>query len=944
MNLTTLFRWPPALGCILLLLQPCFAAGTADSKVAQLSCEGRSDPLGVDLPQPRLGWQLQSAARNVHQVAWQVLAASTPELLARDQGDLWDSGRVESDATLQVPYAGKALATDQVVFWKVRSWLTQGSATGAKAQATEWSPVASWTMGVIVPADWLTTLATAPAGWQAEWIGAPANGSIPLPLFRHGFDVAAGLRRATVNICGLGQYELSLNGRKVGDDLLTPGWTKYDKTCLYDTYDVTALLHAGANAAGIVLGNGMYNLSPEAVGKRYKKFTGSFGPPKVIAQLRLEYADGRVVFVGTGDPWQVAASPLTFSTIYGGEDYDARREVAGWDTAAFDGAGWVAATVVAGPGGELRGLSAAAPPVTAHEVFKPARVTELRPGVTLYDFGQNAAQLPRLRVHGPAGAVVRLTPAELLKANGNIDPGSSGNGLTWMQYTLRGDPDGESWSPKFFYIGCRYLLVECERATDVGERPIVSSLESVVVHSASTPVGEFACSNDLFNRIHSLILWAQRSNLVSVMTDCPHRERLGWLEQDYLNGPSLRYEFDLAPLTAKVLNDIADSQLRSGLVPSIAPEYTAFTDRTSAPGTRNAFGDSPEWGSALVQCAWQQYLWTGDTGVLARFYEPMKRYADYLGTRRNSDGLINYGLGDWYDLGPAKPGKAQLTPVALTATATYYADLVVLEKTARLLGRADDATAFAALAKDTREAFNHAFYHADRGSYATGSQTANAMPLVLGLADPAQAPRVLDALATELTAHGNTLTAGDVGYTYLLRALAAGGRSDLIYAMNNQSDRPGYGYQLAHGATALTEAWNALSSSSQDHFMLGHIMEWFYRDLAGIGADPDGPGFKKILIRPTVLNGMDWARANYDSVRGRITSAWKCDDLQFTLHVIIPANTTAMVVVPTADPAAVQEGGRSATTAEGVAFLRAEKGAAVFTVGSGDYTFTSTLP
>ena len=901
----------------------------ADLQATHLTCEGRAEPLGVDEPAPPLGWQLQASGRGPAQSAWQVLAASSPALLAGGKGDLWDSGRVAGDVSFGVPYRGRPLVSGQQVFWQVRVWDEAG-------HASAWSQPAAWTMGVVED-----------AGWHAQWIGAPAEANLPLPMLRREFAVGPGLRRATVNVCGLGQYELSLNGRKVGDQLLAPGWTKYDKTCLYDTYEVTAMLKEGANAVGLLLGNGMYNVSAQATGSRYKKFTGSFGAVKAIAQLRLEYADGRVEWIGTNGSWRVAAGPITFSSVYGGEDFDARLVPAGWDGPGFDDRRWVSAAIVPGPGGVLRGLSAAAPPVGAHEVFAPVKVTTLRPGVAVYDFGQNAAQIPRLLVHGLEGSSVRLTPAELLRPNGTIDRASSGGGSAYWQYTLNGGGTAdapEAWSPRFFYSGYRYLQVELRPATPDGPPPVIHGLESVAVYTDSPLAGEFACSNELFNRTRTLILWAQRSNLVSILTDCPHREKLGWLEQDYLNGPSLRYGFDLGPLMGKVLNDIADSQLPSGSVPTIAPEYTAFTDRGTPAGGRNAFGDTPEWGSALVQCAWQQYLWTGDPAVLARYYGAMQRYVAYLGTRRTPAGLIDYGLGDWYDLGPARPGKAQLTPVALTATATYFGDLTVMAKTARLLGHADDAVGFGQLAGATRASFNQAFFHADTGTYATGSQTANAMPLVFGLVAPAAAQRVVAAIAADVQARGNALTAGDVGYTYLLRALAAGGRSDVIYAMNNQSDKPGYGYQLAHGATALTEAWDAQASSSQDHFMLGHIMEWFYRDLAGIGPDPDGPGFKKILIRPTVVGDMTWAKASYDSVQGKIVSDWKRAGQKFTLHVIIPANTTATAYIPAADGAGVEENGRPAGQSEGVTLLRTENQTAVFAVVSGEYTFTATLP
>jgi hypothetical protein len=887
--------------------------------VDNLRCEYWTNPLGIDLPSPHLSWILESDKRGEAQTAYRILVSSSATLLAQDKGDLWDSGPVKSDETLGVSYAGQPLASSQPVFWKVRAWDQDG-------QATAWSPVAQWTMGVLQDAD-----------WSAHWIGAPANLTAATLMLRHEFDVRAGLRRATVNVCGLGQYEMSLDGSKVGDDLLTPGWTKYDKTCLYDTYDVTAMLRPGRNAVGLLLGNGMYNVV--RVGGRYTKFAGSFGPQQAIAQLRLEYDDGQVEIVGTNEAWRVAPGPITFSSIYGGEDYDARLEPMGWKQPGFADTAWAAAVLLDGPGGKLRGISCAAPPIRAFETLTPVKITELRPGVKVYDLGQNVSLMPRLTVSGPAGAMVRITPAELLRANGAVDRTSAGGGNAYWQYTLAGGGN-ETWFPKFFYQGARYLQVECT-APDGGALPEVKMLEGVVVHSSSTPVGQFACSSDLFNRIHALVRWAQESNLMSVITDCPQRERLGWLEQDYLNGPALRYEFDLGPLMGKVLNDMADSQLASGLVPSIAPEYTKFTDRNTPAGARNAFGDSPEWGSSLVQCAWQQYQWTGDAECLQRFYAPMQHYVAYLQSR-TVNGLINYGLGDWYDIGPKRPGVSQLTPLSLTATAIYCSDIAILENAARVLGKTDDAAHYAQMGADARAAFNAALFHADTGQYATDSQTANAMPLALGLVDPAQAPRVVNALVAGVRATG--LTAGDVGYVYLLRALADGGRSDVIFDLNNQSDKPGYGYQLKMGATSLTEAWNADPRSSQDHFMLGQIVEWFYRGLAGIGADPASAGFKKLVLKPAIVGDITWVKASYDSVRGPVVSEWHRAGRQFTWHVTIPANATATAYVPAGDAATVTEGGQPADKSAGVRFLRMDGGAAVYEIGSGDYLFASELP
>jgi alpha-L-rhamnosidase len=915
------------------LLAPCLS-GEATLIVERLRCEYRVNPLGVDVSAPRLSWVMtltEEGLRGASQTAYHVLVASNPAILSEDRGDLWDTGRVLSDQSVQLAYAGKTLRSSQLVYWKIRIWDEQ-------ERPSPWSRPANWSMGVLNDSD-----------WQAKWITArkaveesPPFAAIhtlqstetlpsvsanpptyPTMMLRRDFPVKTGLQRAVVHLCGLGQYELTLNGRRVGDDLLTPGWTKYDRTTLYDTYDVTPLLRAGNNTLGVLLGNGMYNVR----GGRYTKFRGSFGEIKAIGQLRLEYTDGTAEVIGTDGQWRVHPGPITFSCVFGGEDYDARLEPIGWNQPGFDDSDWERPVEVRGPGGKLKGLSGAAPPVRAFEILKPIHVQPLRIGTSVYDLGQNASLMPRIKVKGPAGAVVRMIPAELIHKDGSVDRGSSGGGQAYWQYTLAGKGE-EEWFPKFFYHGCRYLQVDCT-APDGKDLPVVESLEGVVVHSSSEAVGEFSCSNDLFNRIHGLVRWAQRGNMMHVLTDCPHRERLGWLEQYHLNGPSLRYEFDLAALFTKGMKDMADSQLENGLVPDIAPEYVKF---------EKGFRDSPEWGSAFLLCAWQQYEWTGDIALLRTHYMAMKHYVAYLGSR-SKDYLLSHGLGDWYDLGPKPPGEAQLTPVALTATAFYYEDAATLAKIARLLGQANDAGKYEELARRIRAAFNKEFFDPANGHFAQGSQSANAIALVMGLVEPDHSAAVLDSVVKDVRRRGNALTAGDVGYRYLLRALADGDRSDVIFDMNNQSENPGYGYQLKQGATSLTEAWDAGRASSQNHFMLGHILEWFYHDLAGIGRDPAAPAFKRIVIRPATPGDLKWVKASYNSMYGRIESNWVFENGKFKLEVVVPANATAIIYVPAKAGSEVTEGGKPAAQATGVRYLRMQKDSAVYEIASGRYKF-----
>lgn len=782
---------------------------------------------------------------------------------------------------------------------------------------------------------------------NARWIGAATSGlvsdgfvvveksdaeSYQSMRLRREFEVQPQLRRATLCVCGLGQYELTIDGTKVGEDLFTPGWTNYRKTCLYDTYDVTSQLQRhGQHAVGLLLGNGMYNVERPA--GRFTKFSGSFGPLKAIAHLRLEYAVGLMEIVATDGNWRISPGPITFSHIYGGEDYDARLEASGWDSPGYNDANWIAAVVLDGPGGKLRGDSVAAPPIREIETLKVANVRKLKLGercVFLYDLGQNASMMPRLTVQGAPGATVRIMPSELLHDDGTVDRTSCGGGNAYWQYTLAGNPKGETYFPKFWYHASRYLQVECIPAA-VGEPfPIVESLENVIVHSICEPIGKFSCSNDLFNKIYKLINWAQRSNMASYMTDCPHRERLGWLEQTHLNGPALRYNFRLDKLFTKTMSDMADTQWADGMLTTTAPEFMIFS------GWYSEYRNSPEWSSAFLLIAWQQYEFTGDFELLRLYYDNMVRYVAYL-TSRAEDDIVSFGLSDWYDIAPGEPGPSKLTPKGVTGTAFYYQDSLILAQVAKLIGRDDDVTKFQQQAERIRDSFNAKFFHADTNQYATGSQCANAMALVFDLVDPSHRAAVLENIVADVKEKG--LTAGDVGFRYLLRALADGNRSDVIYEMNNQSTKPGYGMMLSKGATALTEAWDANPRSSHNHFMLGQIMEWFFHDLAGIQTDPDGPGFRKFFIKPTILRDLTWVKASYVSVHGKIVSEWRRSEEETTVTTGVPANTTATVFLPTA---ALNSVVRSASlTRSGVKFVKVEDGFTIFEItAAGTYTFT----
>jgi len=904
-------KFRAAIGTALLLSTQLSSAAQTTLTPAHLRCEYSVNPDGIDVPNPRLYWRVDSNERGQRQSAYRILVASSPASLAKDEGVVWDSGRVDSDDTQHIRYEGRELKSSETVYWKVRVWDKEG-------QPSDWSQPARWTMGLLTLEE-----------WKGQWICAPAE--TEALLMRQEFTVKPGLVRAVAHVCGLGQYEMFVNGRKAGEDLLSPGWTGYSDTTLYNTRDVTPLLQAGPNAVGLALGNGMYHVVRR---NRFAKFTGSFGPLRAIVHLRLEYTDGSTGFVGSDPTWRVDPGPITYGSIYGGEDFDARRVQPGWDKAGFDDRAWPNAVPVVRPAKTLKGFSVAAEPLQVIEVRKPVSEQSMpEPGVSVSDLGQNASYMPRLTVSGPAGSTVRLTPSEILFPDGSIDrrtSGSTNRGISWWQFT-KATNEKETWFPQFYYVGCRYLQVERIPAEPGGERPTIESLDAAIVHSIAEPIGVFECSNPLLNRIRDLVRWAQRANMVSVLTDCPHREKLGWLEQYHLNGPAIRYEFDMGRMFTKGMNDMADAQLPNGLVPNIAPEFTVFN---------GSFRAAAEWGSAFIIVPWQQYHFNGDLDLLRTHYEQMKRYFAHLESVAEDD-VVSAGLGDWCDVGPARSNRAELTPPPVTASAFYYRDAWILSRVAALLGHQADAEEFGRKAERIRASYNRHFFQADAGSYATGSQCANALPLVFGIVEPEHRETVFAALVEDVVSRDYSMTAGDIGFRFLLQALAQGGRSDVIYRMINQDDKPGYGYQLRMGATALTEFWDAKRTASHNHFMLGHITEWFYKDLCGIDSDPAQPGFKHIVIRPHTIPDLEWAKARYNSPHGTVTSAWKREPGRFTLDVTIPANTTATVHVPSRASAPATEGRVKADPSEGVTFLRREGDRAVYSIVSGSYQFES---
>ncbi len=783
------------------------------------------------------------------------------------------------------------------------------------------------------------------AAWTPQWIAAPwsterdgaeEDGSRPMPVFRREFMLRSRPAEATLRIVGLGQWQGSL-GHAGGTSLveaqgLHGAWTDYRKTVTYDTIDVTLMLRAGKDVLTVMLGNGMYNVQrsplPQVARKsRYTKFAGSFGAPKLAAELRVRYADGRTETFATDARWKVERGPVVFDSTYGGEDYDARLQQRGWDMPGFDDSDWSAAQVVDGPGGVL--IPAIAPAVGLHRLYLPVKQTDVGDGRVVYDLGQNFAGIVSVRVKGSAGAILRLTPGELLNKDGTVSQ-ETFHGPMWWDYILRGEPEGEQWQPLFDYGGFRYVQAEWTPApgmTEVSQTPPpgqLLSLTGMAEHSDSEEVGSFVTSSEMLNRIHALIVTAMHNNEVTLLTDCPEREKLGWLEQTHLQAPSLMFNNNLERLFRAQDRNMADAQGPDGIVPTIAPQYTKF-------GPKNAiFDDSPEWGSASVLEPWWAYSFYGDKAELQRDYPMMQRYVQALDAKA-VDGIVAYGLGDWYDIGPGVPGFEKNTSLGVTATLMLYEDAAAMERIAALLRHVQDSAKYGALAQATAEAFNRRFWDAQHGWYDRGSQTANAMPLALGVVPAQRRAQVLEHVVEDIHAHSDHVTTGEVGYPYLLRALAEGGRDDVVLAMMLRKDPPSYGSQLAAGATALTEAWDANPHSSQDHFMLGSAEEWFYRSLGGIDINMsrDDPA-ARLTVRPIAVPGVNWVRCGFGSQDGKLESDWKRDGKSVRYTVTVPGGVEATVVLPAGSVA----GSKRAHAVQGSGEQT------VFRVGPGVWSFT----
>ena len=898
--------------------------------VYRLTCEQQINPVAIGTGSPRFSWRIQAEQRGFEQSAYQILVADSPDLLAKNKGNMWDSGKIKASSSLLVEYAGKLLQPEKTYYWKVKIWDQSG-------KPSDWSLSNSFSIGLLEKEDWGKAQWVAlekdrpdeliekgiTGGTIVKRFGNKKTGMYQLPLFRKEFIVKNDIKRAVIYVSGLGHFDMFLNGKKVGDHFLDPGWTKYDKHALYVAFDISDQLKKGDNVIGLMLGNGFYNIPRE----RYLKMLTSYGAPKMILKLRLEYEDGTVESVVSDETWKTCSGPITFTSIYGGEDYDANKCPEGWKLVGFDDSRWANALC---PDWSTSLKLQQADPLKGRNKISPVRIFQSKKGDWVYDLGQNFSGIINVQLQSGSGKSIRFYPAELLNADSTVNQSASGRPF-YFTYTASGR-GVETWQPQFTYYGFRY--VQLKGAVPIGKPnpknlPVIESLIGLHTCNSANNIGGFSCSNTMFNQIYNLIDWSVRSNLASVLTDCPHREKLGWLEVAHLMFYSIQYCYDVSRFYGKVMDDMASTQAENGFIPTKAPELVEFSQ---------GFKDTPEWGSAFIIIPWYVYQCYGDKQLLTCYYEKMQKYIDYLSSKAE-DYIISYGLGDWFDIGPKSPGESQLTSKGVTATAIYYYDVCIMQKIARLLGKTQDCFLYEQLATRIKQRFNAVFWNEQTRKYDLNSQAANAMALYMGLVKKENEEIVFQNLVNDIRNRKNALTAGDVGYRYVLRVLEKNDASDVIYDMNNKYDVPGYGWQLAHGATSLTESWQAYGFVSNNHCMLGHLMEWLYSGLGGIRIMENTIAYKQVVIKPEIVGDINEVSVSYESPYGKIISHWKNEGNLFKHFISVPANSSACVYLPGEEVSKISESGMSLECVSGLEIIGKEKDRIVVKIGSGNYQF-----
>lgn len=851
--------------------------------IRSLEVEHLSNPLGLDVKDPQFSWIYENGSRGASQSAYRIIVSENPDDLENEEGSLWDSGKVNSSSTINNPYEGSALESGQKYFWKARVWDQNGN-------PTSWSETQHFQMSLLDADD-----------WQARWITTP-DSTVSSPLLRNEFTINQGIQSATAFVTGVGYYEFYLNGEKVGDHVLDPAITDFSKRILYETYDVTDHLNEGINAAGFWLGNSAFRIKPEEGRWTWFGSNNQFGTPMGILQLHILYEDGSKEVIWSNNEWKTDASPILYNNVYGGEDYDARLEQEGWNQVDFDDAHWQPVKVVEDP--DVLMDSQIMPPIRVVETIEPATRTNPKSGLYLFDLEQNIPGWWKLSVDGEQGTEIKIRAAETLNNELFPNPLEPGDSLStseqyhanvWTTYILKGDGT-ETYEPKFFYSGFRYIEVQVDNPDAIGSLEI----DGQVVHSDLERNGHFASSDTLLNQIYEAAIWSQRGNLHGYPEDCPHREKGGYNGDGQVIAETSIHDFQMHSFYQKWLNDMKDAQYENGRIPNTSPLMLG------------GVGGGIAWGSAYILLPWWMYQYYEDTRILEDHYESMKRYMIYLENlasendeNPDEDYIINEFGGYWDSLGeweaPVRDRTGPNNP--LTNTYYWYLDVLTFADIAEVLGSDEDRQNYLALADSIKEAFNEKFFLEEQNLYGTEELYQGYLLFALSgdLVPEENRQAVMENLIHDIqvTSNGH-LGTGILGTKHLINVLAEEGREDVLHEVVTKKTFPSWGHWIENGATTLWESWDA--ESSHNHQMFGTVNEYFYKYLAGIQAPTNAGtsvGYKEIHIKPYIPDDMNWAEASVETVRGTVSSKWEKSENSLTLEITIPANTTGKVSIPT---------------------------------------------
>jgi alpha-L-rhamnosidase len=906
-----------------------------DLHLTGLRCEYLVAPLGLDERAPRLSWRLESGRRGARQTAYRLRVASTPEQLAAGTADRWDTGRVESNQTTHIVYAGRPLLSRAVCHWCVEVWDEAGH--------TAVSEPSFWTMGLLEKSDWSAQwIAADPAMIQRDLEAiAPTLTAPGTPgRFRREFEVPGPLRRATLYASARGLFELRANGQRVSPDVFAPEWTDYDRRIHYRTYDVTALLKPGRNALAATLGDGWWSgyVGWQETRARYGSLENS-----LLAQLEVELADGRRFTVNTDGLWTCHTGPILFSDFMMGETCDARREQAGWDDAAFTGPDWLPTRAVAAPAAPL--VAQRSEPVRLMETFAPVSQNEIRPGVFLFDLGQNIAGWVRLKVNAPVGTRLTLRHGERLNPDGTLYTENLRRAKATDVYVCQGGGP-EIYEPHFTFHGFQYVEL-----TGLPGRPDPEAVTGCSVRSAMPAAGKFECSHPGVNRLWQNGLWSQKDNFISVPTDCPQRdERLGWMGDAQVFLRTASYNLEVAAFFTKWMVDVEDAQTPEGIFPDTAPRLREDGNFTGLGNLGGAAG----WADAGVIVPYTIWRVYGDRRILERHYNAMVKWVDWIASH-NPNGLrlnqLANNYGDWLCI-PSDTSFGTHSPMKnLLATAYWADDCTKLARIARELGRDADARRFQKMFEHIRAAFQKEWLEPD-GRITTDTQTGYLLALAFDLLPEDLCAAAVGHLVANLRALDWHLSTGFIGISHLNPQLTLAGQADIAYRLLLRDDYPSWLYPVTHGATTIWERWNGWTErdgffnpqmNSFNHYSLGSVGEWLFRHVAGIELDDATAGFQKFVLRPFIGPGLDFVRASYRTMHGEIGSDWQRAGDQLTWTIRIPANTRACVQVPSRPDTAVTESGGPVAQAAGLRVMGRAGDFLVCDAAAGVYTFVSTV-